>query len=162
MLSSLVPRSVVVCVVALLAALAASIAAAKSEETPRQVNLLPRYRQECAACHIAYPPGMLPAASWQRILGNLQHHFGTDASLDAESVRQISTWLAANSTADATAHAAPPEDRITRSAWFRREHAEVPAAVWKRPMIKSASNCAACHTRAEQGNFNEHFIRIPQ
>ncbi|OUL95692.1 diheme cytochrome c [Paraburkholderia hospita] len=162
MLFNLVRRSVVVCVVALLAALAASIAAAEFEETPSQVNLLPKYRQECAACHIAYPPGMLPAASWQRILGNLQHHFGTDASLDADSVRQISTWLAANSATDATAHAAPPEDRITRSSWFRQEHAEVPAAAWKRPMIKSASNCAACHTRAEQGNFNEHFIRLPQ
>ena len=34
-------------------------------------RLLPRdmpaaYRQECASCHTAYPPGMLPAASWQR------------------------------------------------------------------------------------------------
>jgi mono/diheme cytochrome c family protein len=162
MLSNLMPRFALVCVVALLAGLAASIAAAESESTPTLINVLPKYRQECAACHIAYPPGMLPAASWQRILGNLQHHFGTDASLDADSVRQISTWLAANSAADAAAHAAPPEDRITRSNWFRQEHAEVPAAVWKRPMIKSASNCAACHTRAEQGNFNEHFIRIPQ
>jgi mono/diheme cytochrome c family protein len=162
MLSNLMPRFALVCVVALLAGRAASIAAAESESTPTLINVLPKYRQECAACHIAYPPGMLPAASWQRILGNLQHHFGTDAALDADSVRQISTWLAANSAADAAAHAAPPEDRITRSNWFRQEHAEVPAAVWKRPMIKSASNCAACHTRAEQGNFNEHFIRIPQ
>ena len=162
MLFNRVPRSVEVCAVALVAALAASIAAAETEETSRQVNLLPRYRQECGVCHIAYPPGMLPAASWQRILGNLQHHFGTDASLDADSVRQISTWLAANSAGDAAAHTVPPEDRITRSHWFRQEHAEVSADVWKRPMIKSASNCAACHTRAEQGNFNEHFIRIPQ
>jgi mono/diheme cytochrome c family protein len=162
MLFNLVPRSVEVCAVALVAALAASIAAAETEETSRQVNLLPRYRQECAACHIAYPPDMLPAASWQRILGNLQHHFGADASLDADAVRQISKWLAAYSATDGATHAAPPEDRITRSTWFRHEHADVPAAVWKRPMIKSASNCAACHTRAEQGNFDEHFIRIPQ
>jgi len=162
MLFNLVPRSVAVWVAALLAALAASIAAAESEDTSRQVNLLPKYRQECTACHIAYPPGMLPAASWQRILGNLQHHFGADASLDADSVKQISTWLAANSAANTAAQAGPPEDRITRSTWFRHEHAEVPAVVWKRPMIKSASNCAACHTRAEQGNFDEHFIRLPQ
>ncbi|ACC75364.1 diheme cytochrome c [Paraburkholderia phymatum] len=158
----LVSRSVEVGIVTLLAALTASIATAEPEGTASQVNVLPRYRQECATCHLAYPPGMLPAASWQRILGNLQHHFGTDASLDADSVRQISTWLAANSAGDTAAHAAPPEDRITRSHWFREEHAEVAADVWKRPMIKSASNCAACHTRAEQGNFNEHFIRIPQ
>lgn len=27
---------------------------------------LPQYQQECAVCHIAYPVGLLPAASWQR------------------------------------------------------------------------------------------------
>ena len=27
------------------------------------VPLLPKYRQECSACHVAYPPGMLPTAS---------------------------------------------------------------------------------------------------
>jgi hypothetical protein len=26
--------------------------------------LLPQYKQECAACHLAYPAGMLPAKSW--------------------------------------------------------------------------------------------------
>ncbi|MBB5458278.1 diheme cytochrome c [Paraburkholderia sp. Cpub6] len=158
----LVRRSAAVCIAAFLTSLAASIAAAETDETHAQISLLPKYRQECAACHIAYPPGMLPAASWQRILGNLSHHFGTDASLDADSVGQISTWLSANSSGEAGARAAPPEDRITRSTWFRQEHAEMPASVWKRPMIRSASNCAACHTRADQGNFSEHFIRIPQ
>jgi signal transduction histidine kinase len=31
----------------------------------------PKYQQECAACHIAYPAGMLPAASWKRLMNNL-------------------------------------------------------------------------------------------
>ncbi len=158
---TLVPRHLV-CVAAVIATLMPPIAAAESEGTPSRVDVLPKYRQECATCHIAYPRDMLPAASWQRIVGNLQHHFGTDASLDADSVRQISAWLSETSAGEAAARAAPPEDRITRSRWFRQEHAEVPADTWKRPMIRSASNCAACHTRAEQGNFNEHFIRIPQ
>ena len=91
----LTPRSAAVCVVALLTSLAASNVVAETDETRTQANLLPKYRQECATCHIAYPPGMLPAASWQRILGNMSRHFGTDASLDADSVKQISTWLAA-------------------------------------------------------------------
>ncbi|WP_250479174.1 MULTISPECIES: diheme cytochrome c [unclassified Caballeronia] len=159
---NLVPRSVGVWVGALLASLATSSVTADVDETRNQVNLLPKYRQECASCHIAYPPGMLSAGSWQRILSNMSHHFGTDASLDADSVKQISTWLAANSSGDAGAPASPPEDRITRSTWFRQEHAEVSAAVWKRPAVRSASNCTACHTHADQGNFNEHFIQIPR
>ncbi|WP_223216778.1 ATP-binding protein [Paraburkholderia phenoliruptrix] len=57
---NLVPRSPAVWVVALLTSLAVSSVTADPDETRNQVNLLPKYRQECASCHIAYPPGMLP------------------------------------------------------------------------------------------------------
>jgi hypothetical protein len=124
--------------------------------------LLPAYQQECAACHIAYPPRMLPAESWQRLLGELPRHFGTDASLDAQSVRQLSAWLASNAGPGRRAREAPPEDRITRSAWFLREHDEVPASAWKLPAVKSPANCAACHTQADQGDFDEHRVHIPR
>lgn len=124
--------------------------------------MLPKYRQECAACHIAYPPDMLPAASWKRLIDNLPHHFGTDASLDPASVNELSAWLAANAGTSRRVLAPPPDDRITTSAWFVRQHDEVPAAVWKRPAVKSPSNCTACHTRADQGDFNEHDVRIPR
>jgi hypothetical protein len=32
------------------------------------INTPKAYAQECTACHIAYPPGMLPKQSWQRIM----------------------------------------------------------------------------------------------
>ena len=123
--------------------------------------LPPAYQQECAACHIAYPPRMLPAESWQRLVGELPRHFGTDASLDAQSVRQLSAWLSANAGLGRRTGEAPPEDRITRSAWFLREHDEVPAFAWKLPAVKSPANCAACHTQADQGDFDEHRVLIP-
>lgn len=124
-----------------------------------RVPALPLYKQECAGCHVAYPPGLLPAPSWERIMSNLPNHFGTDASMDAAQVRQIATWLA---RAAGPARQAPPEDRITRSAWFLHEHDELPAAVWKRPSVRGPSNCAACHTRADEGDFRERNIRIPR
>ena len=79
-------------------------------------------------------------------MANLPRHFGTDASLDPATA-QDAVDLAGTPTPAATRRAreAPPEDRITRSAWFVREHDEVPAATWKRPAVKSAANCAACH-----------------
>ena len=127
------------------------------------VPLLPKYQQECAACHLAYPPGMLPAASWQRLMANLPKHFGSDASLDAASVNELSRWLVGNAgTYKRVGNAAPPADRITRSVWFVREHDDISATTWQRASIKSAANCAACHTAAEQGDFNEHRIRIPK
>jgi hypothetical protein len=124
--------------------------------------LLPAYQQECASCHVAYPPGLLPPASWQRLMGNLPRHFGTDASLDAASRKELTAWLAANAGTYRRVAEAPPEDRITRSAWFVRKHDEVPARTWKLPAVKSPSNCVACHARAEQGDFDEHNVRIPR
>jgi hypothetical protein len=129
------------------------------------VPLLPRYQTECSACHLAYPPGLLPAAAWQRVMQNLPRHFGTDASLDAPTVATLQTWLQANAATGRRAAAGPgqpPEDRITRSAWFLREHGEVRASVWKQASVKSPSNCAACHTAADQGDFRERNIRIPR
>lgn len=143
-------------------ALGAGRAAMAGDDRSPQVTLLPKYKQECAACHVSYPPGMLPAASWQRIMNGLAHHFGTDASLDPATVKELSNWLAANAGTHKRVQELPAEDRITRSAWFVREHHEVPAATWQRASIKSAANCAACHTRADQGDFNEHTVRIPR
>ena len=124
--------------------------------------LLPKYRQECAACHIAYPPGMLPAASWQRLMNNLPRHYGSDASLDPATFKELSGWLAANAGTRKRVSEEPPQDRITRSAWFIRKHDEVPAAAWKLPAVKSPANCIACHAQADQGDFNEHRVRIPR
>ncbi|MEO8804750.1 MAG: diheme cytochrome c [Burkholderiaceae bacterium] len=124
--------------------------------------VLPQYKTECAACHVAYPPGLLPASTWQHVMGNLPRHYGTDASLDDATVAQLSAWLSANAATNRRFREVPPEDRITRSAWFIRKHDEVPAATWKRPAIKSASNCAACHSGAEQGDFNERNVNIPR
>ncbi len=157
---------------ALLAAVAAVAAAAlgsaaHADDNPRSppVPLLPKYQQECAACHIAYPPGLLPAASWQRLMSTLPRHFGTDASLDAATVKELGGWLEqqAGTAKKVRRDQTPPaEDRITRAAWFVNEHRDVPAPTWKLPAVKSASNCAACHIRADEGDFRERNIRIPR
>jgi len=136
--------------------------AEEGEGGGRRVPLLPQYKQECAACHVAYPPGMLPSGSWMRLMGDLPHHYGTDASLDPATVKALGSWLQANAGTYKRVREEPPQDRITRSAWFIRKHDEVSAATWKRASIKSAANCAACHTRADQGDFNEDNVRIPR
>ena len=119
------------------------------------------YTQECASCHVAYPPGMLPARSWQRIMAGLEHHYGTDASLDAATVQQLGTWLQSHAGTHKRGAEQPPQGRITRSAWFERKHRKVEPAVWQLPAVKSAANCAACHTGAEQGRFDDDDLRMP-
>lgn len=143
---------------------AGAVAPAQADSRGPVVPPLPKYTQECAACHMAYPPGLLPAASWQRLMGALDKHYGTDASLDAASVRELGAWLNANAGTYKRVSEAPPQDRITQSAWFLRKHrpGEVPAEVWKRPAVGSPSHCVACHGGAAQGNFSEHDVRIPR
>lgn len=140
------------------------LSAAHADSNSVSVPPLPKYTQECTACHMAYPPGMLPSASWQRIMGNLGKHYGTDASLDAASMQEITAWLQTHAGTHKRVSEAPPQDRITKSPWFLKEHGarEIPAEVWKRPAVGSASNCAACHTNASKGSFDEHEIKIPR
>lgn len=149
----------------LLSALAAAaglhLSALADEDSRVRAPLLPKYQQECGACHVAYPPDLLPAASWQRIMNTLDKHFGADASLDAVTGKELLDWLNANAGGK-RARQSPPEDRITRAPWFVREHDEVAAVTWKLPAVKSAANCAACHTKAEQGDYRERNIRIPR
>ena len=137
---------------------------AQADPVGSRVTPLPQYQQECAACHMAYPPGLLPAASWQRLMGSLNKHYGTDASLDAASAGNIGGWLKANAGSYKRVSEEPPQDRITKSVWFLRKHrdGEVPAGVWKRASVGSPANCVACHAQAAQGNFDEHAVKIPK
>lgn len=160
------PRpSILPALLACLLAAGASPSHADDDRRTARVPLHPAYQQECASCHLAFPPGLLPAASWRRLMDKLPRHFGTDASLDAPTLQQLNGWLAANAGTDnkvARDPSPPPQDRITRAAWFVHEHGEVRAATWALPAVKSAANCAACHTRADQGEFRERDIRIPR
>jgi Dihaem cytochrome c len=126
---------------------------------PSQVP--PIYTQECASCHIAFSPGLLPAASWQRLMSGLDRHYGSDASLDANAARTIENWLVAHGGTYKRVRETPPEDRITRSAWFERKHRKISANTWQLASVKSAANCAACHSGAEQGDFDDDRLRMP-
>ena len=152
----------------MLVTLAAATATATATGTANADSgrLMPRdapaaHAQECASCHSAYPPGLLPAASWQRIMSGLDRHYGTDASIDATTVRELSRWLQANAGTYKRVRGAPPDDRITRADWFVRKHRELDAAAWKHPAVRSAANCAACHPGADRGDYDDDGVRLP-
>ena len=121
-----------------------------------------RWQAECGSCHIAYPPRLLPAPAWRRMMSQLDKHFGADASLDAKAAAEIGAFLERHAASGRRARGPVDSLRITETAWFVREHDGVPAASWKLQVVKSAANCAACHTLAEQGDFRERNIRIPR
>jgi mono/diheme cytochrome c family protein len=122
----------------------------------------PTYKAECGSCHVAYPPALLPAGSWQRILDGLDKHFGTDASVDAKSLTELRAFLDSTAARARRVNAGTQGIRITETDWFRREHREVPEATWKGAAVKGPANCAACHTGAESGDYGERGIRVPK
>lgn len=130
------------------------------------------WQQECASCHIAYAPAFLPKASWRRVMGGLDQHFGENASLDPVTQADILRFLEAHAADSGSsrmgsrvmqgmdAKSAPL--RVTETRWFVRKHDEVARTTWSRKSIGSAANCAACHRQAEQGVFDEDSVRIPK
>jgi hypothetical protein len=132
--------------------------ATAKERMPAVANA--KWKAECGSCHIAYPPALLPAASWRRIMGGMEQHFGSDASLDAAGAAEIGAFLERNA---GRARRGDAESlRITEGRWFRHEHDEVRASAWKSARVQSAANCGACHAGAERGDFDEDAVRIPR
>ncbi len=120
----------------------------------------PAYLKECGACHLAFPPAMLPAASWRRMLGELDRHFGQDAALDEATRSRLEGWLVAQAGRPLDEGGGAPQ-RITRLAWFAHEHREASGAA-ARPSVRTLANCGACHGGAAQWDFDEDRVRIPR
>ena len=128
----------------------------------RYTATLPAWQSECGSCHVAYPAALLPPEAWRQMMAQLDRHFGTDASLDSQSVAAITHFLASNAAKGKRAARTSGTLRITETAWFRHEHDEVPGAVWKSATVKSPANCAACHAQADRGDYRERTLRVPR
>lgn len=125
----------------------------------------PIVKEECGSCHLAFAPSMLPARSWQRMMGELENHFGDDASLPPSTAEHISRYLTARAADGAgrrhsgkllrgvTVRDAPL--RITELPKWVREHREVPDREWKHPDVRTKANCPACHLDAELGYYDD-------
>ena len=121
-----------------------------------------KWAAECSACHVAYPARYLPAESWRAIMSGLDKHFGSNASLDDATAREITAYLEKNASTRKYAVSGKPVLRITETRWFKSEHREVAARHWKNPKVKSSANCGACHTTADKGDFSEDNVKIPK
>lgn len=129
------------------------------------------FRQECGACHFAYQPGLLPSGSWEKILSSLPSHFGEEVSLDQESLNIIAEYLRSNAAEHSSDKRArkilkslrgQTPLRITETPYFQEKHHELNSKVFSKESIGSKSNCIACHSAAEQGNYDDDFVKIPK
>lgn len=131
----------------------------------------PVYKDECAACHMAYPAGLLPAASWEKLMSGLPKHFGEDVEISAASRAAIQSHLTGNA-ADKSASersrkimksvGGTTPERISEIPYIRAKHREIKDEVFKRKSVETRGNCSACHPGAERGDFDDDRARIPK
>lgn len=129
------------------------------------------FKQECGACHFAYQPGLLPSGSWEKILNNLPSHFDEEVSLDQETKKIINEYLQANAAENSSAKRArkilkslrgQTSLRISETPYILEKHDELNSNIFSRQSIGSRSNCIACHPEAEQGNYDDDFVKMPK
>ena len=165
------------CFLLVLVLLSSTVAFADDDDHKRNKSkyLVPvnndTFKKKCGACHFAYQPGLLPSVSWEKILNNLPAHFGKKASLNQEQKSIISDYLRANAAEHSSAKRArkilkslrgQTPLRITETPYIREKHNELDSNIFSRPSIGSRSNCIACHPTAEQGNYDDDFVKIPE
>ena len=148
-----------------------------SAETPHVAFVGPKlptdstWREECGACHLAFHPNLLPERSWRALIAGQASHFGSDLALDPSTQQTVLLFLVQNAAEKSKRESAykinrsiPPSMtpfRITDTPYWVDKHRDVAADVWKLPGVKSKANCAACHSDADAGTFEDAAMRIP-
>lgn len=131
----------------------------------------PLYLKECASCHFAYQPALLPKASWQEMMKNLSNHYGVDASLDEEDMQKILQYLEQNSLENSFSKRAKKIKRsmqegvvytsIQELPYFKKKHRKIPVHLIEQKEVKSLARCNACHKEAQNGIYDDRTVNIP-
>ncbi len=153
--------------------------AAYADKLSLPTDAPPAFQAECTSCHLAFPPQLMAADDWRRVMATLDKHYGDNASLDEKTRLALENFLVRNAGSPKKVGAASsgrfrPDGlpaggtaegaelpRITTSAWFKRKHHEVAKADWTHAKVKTPANCAACHTKAAAGSYREREIVMP-
>jgi len=131
------------------------------------------YLKECGGCHFAYSPGLLPAASWTRIMGQPDKHFGDNIKLDTATSAAISRYLADNA-ADKSPFLGSqilmekidpkkPPTRVMSVPRMHIKHYVMKEVIAKNGNVKvrTFSNCDGCHQAAAKGDFGYAELVVP-
>ncbi|MFH1036211.1 MAG: cytochrome C [Pseudomonadota bacterium] len=131
----------------------------------------PIYTQACGQCHMAYPPCLLPEASWRQLMEGRRDHFSENLSLSQAEALHIQGYLMANAAdraggkrsrkiMDSLGGATPL--RPSQVPYLRHKHRKIGADTFARPAVGGMRNCRACHPGAEQGDFDDDRASIPR
>lgn len=126
------------------------------------------YLEECGACHLAYPPDLLPVASWELIMSGLEDHFGDSAETDPETAAHISAYLAEQGLSRGRPSPMsrllrnlpePPPLRITELPSFVNLHYSITRRLGVTELEEGfLSPCADCHRDALLGIYDKDAL----
>ena len=101
-------------------------------------------------------------------------HFepNNDLEMDPQTVQAVLKFLVDNAADHHFTEAAYKIDRsvpttetplrITETPYWIGKHRDISDAVWKSPRVKRKSNCAACHSDADAGTFEDGAMQLPK
>ncbi|MFH2126743.1 MAG: diheme cytochrome c [Pseudomonadota bacterium] len=130
------------------------------------------YKDRCGGCHLAYPPALLPSASWRKIMEGQASHFGEDLGLSPAEQRDLTRFLEAGAADQSSSRLARKVRKslrgsiplkITEVPYIIRKHQDddIPRGAFQRKSIGSLANCGACHPGSASGDFDDDAVRIP-
>lgn len=131
-----------------------------------------QWREECGSCHAVFYPALLPSRSWQKMMAEQDQHFGSDLGLDAATTEAILKFMVDNAAEKHAVEAAFKIEqsipagvtplRITETPYWLKKHREIADSDWANPLVMSKTNCAACHSDADDGTFEDGAMHIPK
>ena len=101
-------------------------------------------------------------------MGNLENHFGDDASIDDESNKNILAYLVKNSAEASSMESSwnflnsiGDKDIIAMSdtIFWKETHKDIPKELYNHKDIKNKANCKACHSDIEKGLIEKENIK---
>lgn len=104
------------------------------------------YLENCATCHLALPPGVLPTQTWKNILQDSEH-YGAQLKPLVDPQRLL-VWNYLRTFSRSTLKDEELPYRVNNSRYFKALHPRV-----KLPRPVQVSSCVTCHPGAEKYNF---------
>ncbi|PIG90621.1 diheme cytochrome C [Gloeocapsopsis sp. IPPAS B-1203] len=104
------------------------------------------YLENCASCHIALPPAVMPTQTWQRLLQD-QQHYGVTLPQLVDPPRLL-IWNYLRNFSRPLLKEEPTPYRVGESRYFKALHPNI-----KLPRPVDVSSCVSCHSGATEYNF---------
>ena len=104
------------------------------------------YLENCASCHIALPPAVLPTQTWKQLLQDSEH-YGVQLPPLIDPPRLL-VWNYLKTFSRSITKAEQVPYRVDESRYFKALHPKV-----KLPRPVQIGSCVSCHSSATAFNF---------